>query len=96
MRCPPAGAADWAGDLATVAEKTSYQRTMTSTDLLEFITALKAKSDLVHVVDMFISPRGKAAPAIVLANPRVTSPSTGEGFGQTGRVPVRQHPSAGT
>jgi hypothetical protein len=72
----------WAAELATVAEKTTYQRTMTSTDLLEFITVLKAKSELVHVVNMFISPRGHAAPAIVLSNPRVTSPQQAKASGK--------------
>jgi hypothetical protein len=64
----------WASDLRTVAERTGFTRTMTSADNLEFITALRLRSEHLHVVNMFISPLGKAAPAVVIANPRVTSP----------------------
>ncbi len=63
----------WPQDFQTVAERSGFTRTVTSDQLLEFITVLKAKSDTVHVVNMFISPMRKAAPAIVLSNPRVTS-----------------------
>jgi hypothetical protein len=63
----------WPPDLQTVAERSAFTRTITSEQLLEFITALKAKSEYLHVVDMFISPMRKAAPAIVVSNPRVTS-----------------------
>jgi zinc carboxypeptidase len=70
--------ADWTGawpaELQTVAERTAYARTMTSVQLLEWITALKAKTDRLHVVNMFTSPMRKVAPALVLSNPRVTSP----------------------
>jgi dipeptidyl-peptidase-4 len=70
----PAGwSGQWPSDLQTVAERTGYARTVTSMQLLEFIANLKAKSDALHVVDMFISPMRKAAPAIVISNPRVTS-----------------------
>ena len=72
----------WPAELQTVAERTGYARTVTSTPLLEFIAALKAKSDALHVVDMFISPMRKAAPAIVIANPRVTSPQQARASGK--------------
>jgi hypothetical protein len=41
--------------------------------LLEFVAALKEKSENVHVVNMFISPGRRAAPAIVIGSPRITS-----------------------
>ena len=70
---PPGWTGKWSADLLTVAERSKYTRTMTSLQNLEFITALRSKSDNLHVVNMFISPLKKAAPAIVIANPRVTS-----------------------
>ena len=70
----PAGwTGTWPTDLQTIAERTNYTRTMSSVQNLEFITALRGRSDNLHVVNMFISPLKKVAPAIVIANPRVTS-----------------------
>ena len=70
----PAGwSGKWTPDLQTVPERTNFTRTMTTIQLLEWIAALKAKTDRVHVVNMFTSPLRKTAPAIVLGSPRVTS-----------------------
>jgi len=70
----PAGwAGKWPQELQTIPERTGFTRTVTSLQLHEYIVALKAKSDRVHVVNMFTSPMRKVAPAIVLSNPRVTS-----------------------
>jgi hypothetical protein len=60
-------------DVSTVPERTAFTRTMSSVQLVEFIAGLKAKAEGVHVVNMFTSPRGRIAPAIVLSRPRVTS-----------------------
>ena len=64
----------WPADLQTVPERTAFTRTMTSLQSLEYIATLKTKTEHLHVVNMFNSPRGHSAPAMVLANPRVTSP----------------------
>jgi hypothetical protein len=63
----------WPEELRTIPERTSFTRTMSSLQLHEYIVALKLKSEQLHVVNMFTSPRGKVAPAIVISNPRVTS-----------------------
>jgi hypothetical protein len=63
----------WPAELQTIPERTSFTRTMTSEQLLEYVAVLKGKSESVHVVNLFISPMRKAAPAIVLSRPRVTS-----------------------
>jgi hypothetical protein len=63
----------WPQELQTVPERTGFTRTTSSLQLLEFISALKQNSENVHVVNMFVSPLRKSAPAIVLANPRITS-----------------------
>ncbi len=79
----PAGwRGDWPADLQTVAERTNFTRTVTSGELLEFITALKAKTEYLHVVNMFISPMRKSAPAIVISNPRVTSATQAHASGK--------------
>ena len=63
----------WPAELQTVPERTAFTRTMTSLQNIEFITALRSKTESIHVVNMFISPMRKAAPAMVIASPRVTS-----------------------
>jgi hypothetical protein len=63
----------WPAELRTVPERTAYTRTISSLDLLDFTTALKARTDRLHVFTMFTSPLRKVAPALVLASPRVTS-----------------------
>jgi hypothetical protein len=63
----------WPQDLQTVSERTGFTRTVSSLPLLEFISALKQTSENIHVVNMFVSPLRKSAPAIVLARPRITS-----------------------
>jgi dipeptidyl-peptidase-4 len=64
----------WPAKFLTVPEKTSYTRTTSTLDLLEFVDVLKWNSENVHVFNAFTSPLRRTAPAIVLANPRVTSP----------------------
>ena len=55
---------------------------MSTLQLHEYIAALKLRSENIHVVDMFISPLRKVAPAIVIANPRVTSPQQAKASGK--------------
>ena len=70
---PPNWTGTWPVELQTVVERSGYTRTMSSLQNLEFITALRGRTEQIHVVNMFISPLRKAAPAMVLANPRVIS-----------------------
>ena len=63
----------WSADLRTVAEQSHFTRTMSTLQLHEYIDVLKGKSERLHAISMFISPMRKVAPAIVLANPRITS-----------------------
>jgi Zinc carboxypeptidase len=72
----------WPADLQTVPEKTGFTRTMSTLQLEEYIAALKLKSEQLHVFNMFISPMRKAAPAIVISNPRVTSPQQARASGK--------------
>ena len=63
----------WPAALRTVAEQSRFTRTVSTLQLHEYINTLKWKSDRLHVIDMFTSPMRKVAPAIVIANPRVTA-----------------------
>jgi hypothetical protein len=72
----------WPAELLTVAERSGYARTMSPLQNLEFITALRGKSARLHVMNMFISPMRNAAPALVIANPRVTSPQQARASGK--------------
>ncbi len=72
----------WPADLLTVAERTNYTRTMSSASNLEFITALRGKTESLHVVNMFTTALRKVAPAVVIASPRVTSPQQARASGK--------------
>ena len=63
----------WPEELRTVPERTKFTRTTSTLHLHEWIAELKLRSDFLHVLSMFTSPMRKVAPAIVVANPRVTS-----------------------
>lgn len=69
-------------DLLTPPEKTRFARTTSTIQLHEWIAALKLKSDRLHIVNMFTSPRGKVSPAIVIGQPRVTSPQQARSSGK--------------
>jgi dipeptidyl-peptidase-4 len=72
----------WPQELQTVPERTNFTRTMSTLQLHEYINELKWKSDRLHVLTMFTSPLRKVAPAMVLANPRVTSAQQAKASGK--------------
>lgn len=79
----PAGwTGKWSADLLTVPERTGWTRTMSTLQLHEWIAALKLKTEFLHVETMFVSPLRKAAPVMVFANPRVTSPRQAKASGK--------------
>jgi len=57
---------EWPDELRTVAEKTDFRRTMTVADLHHFIDELRWRSEHVHVLNVFRSPLGRMAPAVML------------------------------
>ncbi len=73
-RVPEGWTGEWPDELRTVAERSNFTRTMTTRDLYDLLDAVKWRSEHVHVFDVFTSPLGRVSSAIVLANPRVTSP----------------------
>lgn len=72
----------WPTELRTVAEQTKFARTMSTIQLHEYIDALKWKSEGLHVINMFTSPMRKTAPAMVISNPRITSPEQARASGK--------------
>jgi hypothetical protein len=73
----------WPAKYLTVPEKTNFARTASSTDVLEFIDALRWSSDKMYVFNMFTTTLRRTCPAVVLANPRVTSPDAAIKSGKT-------------
>ncbi len=65
---------NWEEKFLTVPEKTDYARTSSTDDILEFINTLRWSSENVHVVNVYTSTLRKTCPAVVLAEPRITSP----------------------
>jgi hypothetical protein len=65
----------WPVSLQTVSERSRFARVSDTSDLLEFVSALKWRSEFVHVFPVYTSALGKIAPAVVLARPRITSPA---------------------
>ena len=72
----------WPADLLTIPERTTWTRTVSTLQLHEWIAALKLKTEFLHVETMFLSPLRKAAPVMVLANPRVTTPAEARASGK--------------
>src|SRR6185503_20432784 len=79
---PKGWTGDWPEELKSPAERTEFKRTMTTAQLHEWIAALKTKSENIHTVDMFTSPLKKVAPAMVIANPPVSSPQQARASGK--------------
>ncbi|MDA8017276.1 MAG: hypothetical protein MPN21_07485 [Thermoanaerobaculia bacterium] len=64
---------DWPASVLTVPERTDYTRTTGPLELLEYIDAIRWQTENVHVVQLFRSPLGNIATAVVMANPRIRS-----------------------
>ncbi|HUT08106.1 MAG TPA: M14 family metallopeptidase, partial [Candidatus Latescibacteria bacterium] len=73
----------WPAKYLTVPERTNFERTASSTEVLEFIDAMRWASDKMYVFNMFTTTLRRTCPAVVLANPRVTSPDEAAKSGKT-------------
>ncbi|MBN2265475.1 MAG: hypothetical protein JW775_06650, partial [Candidatus Aminicenantes bacterium] len=65
----------WPEKYLTVAETTDYTRTASSTEVLEFLDALRWSSDKMSLIPMFTTRLRRTGVAAVLASPRVASPA---------------------
>ena len=79
---PPGWNGTWPADFLTVPERTGYTRTTSVRELHEFISVLKWNSENVHVFNIFTSPLRNVSSAVVLAEPRVTSPQQAKDSGK--------------
>jgi hypothetical protein len=73
----------WPDKYLTVPERTNYERTASSADILEFIDTLRWNSDKVYAFSMYTSPQRKICPVVVLSNPRIASPNEAARSGKT-------------
>jgi hypothetical protein len=73
----------WPAKFLTVAEKTNYERTASSAEVLEFIDALRWSSENVFIINMFTTSLRKNGVAVVLARPRLTTPQEASKSGKT-------------
>lgn len=71
---PPGWNGQWPAELLSVAEKSRYTRTASSTEVLEFINALRWSSENMFLINMFTTSLRRTGAAVALADPRVTSP----------------------
>jgi dipeptidyl-peptidase-4 len=69
-------------ELLTTPEKTAFDKTSTSEEVLAFIDAVKKKSDLVHIETLLVSDSGLAVPMVIMANPKITSPAAAKASGK--------------
>jgi len=65
----------WHDKFKTIPEKTNFNRTTSSLEVHEFINLLKWNSENVHVFNMFTSELRRVCSAVVLANPRISTPN---------------------
>ena len=72
----------WPSKFLTIPEKTNYTRTTSSYEIQEFINVLKWNSGNVSVINMFTSGLRKVGSAVVMANPRVTTPEEARASGK--------------
>lgn len=73
----------WPAKFLTVAERSGYTRTASSTEVLEFLDALRWSSDKMLIFNMFTTSLRRTGAAAVLAAPRVVSPEEAARSGKT-------------
>jgi len=74
---------EWPADLLTIPEKTDFERTSSSREVLEFIDVLRWSSEKVSVINMFTTNLRRTCPAAVLADPRISRPEEAAESGKT-------------
>lgn len=70
-------------ELLTTPEKTAFERTSNSEEVLEFIRAIEQQSPYAHVDTIAVSDSGQVIPMVILARPRVTTPAEARASGKT-------------
>jgi dipeptidyl-peptidase-4 len=77
---------DWTGnhpdELRTISEKSSFTRTASHIETLDFISKLAWRSEFIHIERLFISDLRRISPLVILSNPRVTTPEEAKETGK--------------
>ena len=79
---PEGWTGEWPEELLTVAEKSNYTRTQRIHDVHEYFDTIRWRSENVHIFDVYETPMGHVSSAIVMANPRITSPEEAKASGK--------------
>jgi hypothetical protein len=72
----------WPDNLILTPEKTEFVKTSTYADVIQFISGIKTKSDLVHLITLGKSSEGKDIPVLILANPAVKTVAEAKASGK--------------
>jgi hypothetical protein len=72
----------WPAKFLSVPERTNYAKTTSSYEIHEFIDMLKWNSENVGVINVFTSGLRKVCSAVVMANPRITTPEEAKASGK--------------
>ena len=75
--------AQFPASLLTTPEKTAFERTSSSEEVLDFIAAIATQSPYVHVDTIAQSDGGQVIPMVILARPKVSSPAEAKASGKT-------------
>lgn len=75
--------AQYPSSLLTVPEKTAFERTSSSDEVLAFIQAIAQESPYVHVDTIAHSDSGQVIPMVILARPKVSTPAEARASGKT-------------
>jgi len=73
----------WPAKYLTVPEKTKFERTTSSNEVLEFIDVLRWNSSDVSIINMFTTSLRRVGTAVVLARPRLVTPEEAAKSGKT-------------
>lgn len=72
----------WPEEFKIVPEKTDFTMTTSSYEIQEFFNVLRWNSENVHIINMFTTTLGRVGSAVVMADPRVTSPEEARASGK--------------
>jgi len=72
----------WPKEMLTIPEKSDWKKTSSFLETCEYISELMWHTELMHVEPMFVTEMRRAAPLVIISNPRITTP---EEAGKTGK-----------
>ncbi|MEN9686035.1 MAG: hypothetical protein RLZZ28_1821 [Bacteroidota bacterium] len=72
----------WSDDLILTPEKSNFEKTSTYGDVMNFINAIKGKTNLMNVSIIGKSTLGKDIPLVILANPAIATPEQAKASGK--------------